>query len=89
MTQWVHNLKPGIESQAPQIIPVCVVLTAIAVIATALRCYVRINMLKTFGIDDTVIIASTVRPIFLQLYPGMSKVDMPADLQHNLQCSSH
>ncbi|RPA93285.1 hypothetical protein L873DRAFT_68144 [Choiromyces venosus 120613-1] len=65
MTQWVHNLKPGIESQAPQIIPVCVSLTVIAVIATALRCHVRVNMLKIFGADDWVILASTVCPIHL------------------------
>ncbi|KAH0613717.1 uncharacterized protein H6S33_005603 [Morchella sextelata] len=58
--QWVHNLAPGIVSQAPMIIPVCVALTVLAVAATLLRCYVRIFMLKTFGADDWVIVFSAV-----------------------------
>jgi hypothetical protein len=58
--QWVHNLAPGIVSQAPMIIPVCVALTVLAVAATLLRCYVRIFMLKTFGADDWVIVFSVV-----------------------------
>lgn len=60
MTQWVHNLEPGIASKASNIIPVCVVLTVVATTATLLRCYVRVNMLKVFGADDWVIVASTV-----------------------------
>lgn len=62
MTQWVHNLDPGIPSKASNIIPVCVVLTVVATAATLLRCYVRMNMLKVFGADDWVIVASTVSP---------------------------
>lgn len=60
MTQWVHDLKPGVKSQASLIVPVCVVLTVVATAATLLRSYVRLKMLKVFGADDWVIVASTV-----------------------------
>ena len=73
--QWVHNLKPGTHSQAPQIIPVCVVLTLVAFIFTALRCYVRTKMIKSFGADDAVILASTVRFPLLHLDSRAFKVD--------------
>ena len=73
--QWVHDVKPGTKSQAPQIIPVCVVLTLVAFFVTALRCYVRAKMIKSFGADDAVILASTVRLPLLHLDSGTPKAD--------------
>lgn len=94
MTQWVHNLDPGIPSKASNIIPVCVVLTVVATVATLLRCYVRMNMLKVFGADDWVIVASTVSPshairIFGYSASKLLGLTWCLDLQHSLQCTGY
>lgn len=88
MTQWVHNLRPGIESQASLIIPVCVALTVVATAATILRTYVRVKMLKVFGADDWVIVASTVSSSqYMRL--GVTVLTLCLDLQHSLQCTGY
>ena len=87
--EWVHNLKPGSHSQAPQIIPVCAVLALVAFFFTALRCYVRTKMIKSFGADDAVVLASTVIPPLCILTQERSKLTISEDLQHYLQFPSN
>lgn len=88
MTQWVHNLEPGTSSKALNIIPVCVVLTVVATAATLLRCYVRVNMLKVFGADDWVIVASTVSLLF-GWGTALPRLTLCLDLQYSVQCTSY
>ncbi|KAK6857748.1 hypothetical protein PG995_005447 [Apiospora arundinis] len=51
----------NIPNRGPELQAVCIGLLALAVIATALRCYTRTFILKAFGMDDAVMVFATVR----------------------------
>ena len=48
-------------TNAPQIMAITGSFFAIALVVVLLRCYVRISMLKVFGIDDWIMVFSMVR----------------------------
>lgn len=57
-----------VENRGPQLIGVNVLFLTLAVIATTLRCYVRIKMVKAFGLDDWLMVGAAVcLPIHPQL----------------------
>ncbi|KAK7960880.1 hypothetical protein PG996_011522 [Apiospora saccharicola] len=49
-----------IPNRGPELQAVCIALLALAVTATALRCYTRIFILRAFGLDDGVMVFATV-----------------------------
>ena len=50
------------ENRGPQLLGVNLLFLILAVIATTLRCYVRLVMVRAFGLDDWLMVAATVRP---------------------------
>jgi high-affinity Fe2+/Pb2+ permease len=50
-----------IPNRGPQLIAVVAVLLAFSLTATILRCYVRINLVKAFGVDDYLMVFAMVR----------------------------
>jgi hypothetical protein len=50
----------AIPNRGPQLLGVNIAFLAAAVIANALRCYVRVRMVKAFGMDDWFMVGSTV-----------------------------
>lgn len=50
----------AIPNRGPELIGVNVAFLATAIIANALRCVVRVKMVKAFGVDDWLMVASTV-----------------------------
>lgn len=59
---WVQNASPEVNDQSkwPEILAVCVSLTALTTCAVASRVYVRVKMVKYLGIDDYIIVASCI-----------------------------
>lgn len=49
-----------IPNRGPELQAVCIALLALAVTATALRCYTRTVILKAFGVDDAVMVFATI-----------------------------
>ncbi|KAJ1334080.1 hypothetical protein MN608_04083 [Microdochium nivale] len=49
-----------VENRGPQLISVNVLFLTLAVIATTLRCYVRIKMVKAFGLDDWLMVGAAM-----------------------------
>ena len=54
-------------TNAPSILAITGSFFAAAVIVVLLRCYVRIKMLKVFGIDDYIMLFATVSKLLLVL----------------------
>lgn len=53
-------------TRGPELLAVDIVFVCLAIIANALRCYVRIKMVKAFGLDDWLMSLATVgTPILL------------------------
>ncbi|KXJ91806.1 hypothetical protein Micbo1qcDRAFT_194837 [Microdochium bolleyi] len=50
----------AVENRGPQLIGVNTLFLTLAVIATILRCYVRIRMVKAFGLDDWLMVAAAI-----------------------------
>ncbi|KAJ8106098.1 hypothetical protein OPT61_g9766 [Boeremia exigua] len=50
----------AVPSRAPELIGVNIAFLATAIIANALRCIVRVKMVKAFGVDDWLMVASTI-----------------------------
>ncbi|KAF1923381.1 uncharacterized protein M421DRAFT_425909 [Didymella exigua CBS 183.55] len=50
----------AIPNRGPELVGVNVAFMATAVIANALRCIVRVKMVKAFGVDDCLMVASTI-----------------------------
>ncbi|KAJ4356956.1 hypothetical protein N0V95_002899 [Ascochyta clinopodiicola] len=50
----------AIPNRGPELVGVNVAFVATAVIANALRCIVRVKMVKAFGVDDWLMVASTI-----------------------------
>lgn len=50
----------AIESRGPQLLAVVLTLLGFAFTATLLRCYVRIKIVKAFGLDDYFMVAALV-----------------------------
>lgn len=48
----------AIENRGPQLQAACITLVTAAIISTALRCYVRIRLVKNFGFDDWCMLAA-------------------------------
>ncbi|KAI1497914.1 hypothetical protein F5X99DRAFT_395330 [Biscogniauxia marginata] len=49
-----------VENRGPELLKVCIILLTTAVIATSLRCYTRLGVVKAFGADDWTMMAATV-----------------------------
>ncbi|KAJ4319444.1 hypothetical protein N0V84_006346 [Fusarium piperis] len=54
-----------IENRGPQLTAVCATFTTTAVIAVALRCYVRLRIVRNFGIDDWAMLGALVSFLIL------------------------
>lgn len=82
---WVHNASPEVAAQSeyPLIVAVCIALSSIMTICVMLRLYVRAFMIKSFGIDDYVMIFSMVR--ITASYPS-AHTDAPMPGLRNLVC---
>lgn len=50
----------GVPNRGPQLIAVVSVLLAFSLTAIILRCYVRISLVKAFGVDDYLMVFATV-----------------------------
>lgn len=50
----------AIEDRGPQLVAVCAIFTITTVIAVGLRCYVRLRLVRNFGLDDWAMIAALV-----------------------------
>lgn len=50
-----------IPNRGPQLIAVVAVLLVFSLTATILRCYVRISLVKAFGVDDYLMVFAMVR----------------------------
>lgn len=57
----------AIDNRGPELIGVNIAFLATAVIANALRCIVRVKMVKAFGVDDWLMVASTVSNLVMRL----------------------
>ncbi|KAJ4256111.1 hypothetical protein NW762_009187 [Fusarium torreyae] len=60
MTGWTYNALGDPPTDGPQITSLGAVFTSVALITVVLRVYVRGFMLKSFGIDDWIIIATWI-----------------------------
>ncbi|KAH6867412.1 hypothetical protein B0T10DRAFT_46041 [Thelonectria olida] len=60
MSGWTYNTSGDPPTTGPQITSLAVVFTAVALITVCLRVYVRGFMLKAFGVDDWIIIATWI-----------------------------
>ncbi|KAK4226867.1 hypothetical protein QBC38DRAFT_214156 [Podospora fimiseda] len=52
---WTYNTDDNVPTTGPLITGVCVSLTLLSLITVCLRAYVRIGLLKAFGVDDAII----------------------------------
>jgi hypothetical protein len=50
----------GVPNRGPQLIAVVAVLMAFSLTAIILRCYVRISLVKAFGVDDYLMVFAMV-----------------------------
>lgn len=57
----VYDLAMAIEDRGPQIAAVGILFLTLPWIAVSLRCYVRTCIMKSFGSDDWLSVASLVR----------------------------
>lgn len=57
-----------IPNRGPELQAVCIALLVLAVVATALRCYTRVFILRAFGLDDGVMVFATVSYGLWQLF---------------------
>ncbi|KAL6399695.1 hypothetical protein AUP68_17101 [Ilyonectria robusta] len=64
---WTYNVPGDPPTTGPQITSLAIVFTAVALLTVSLRVYVRGFMLKAFGIDDWIIIATWVGDLYLGL----------------------
>jgi hypothetical protein len=51
-----------IDNRGPPLQVVCYVFGVLASVATLLRCYVRLYLVKSFGVDDYFMALALVRP---------------------------
>lgn len=56
-----------IENRGPELTAVCATFVTTTVIAVALRCYVRLRIVRNFGIDDWVMVGALVSVSFYYL----------------------
>ena len=56
-----HDGIDATEDRSPRLTVVTSTLLAIAIVVTALRCYVRIGLVKAFGPDDYLMVSALVR----------------------------
>lgn len=57
----------AIPNRGPELIGVNIAFLVTAIIANALRCVVRVKMVKAFGVDDWLMVASTVSDTHLTI----------------------
>lgn len=50
----------AVENRGPELLYVCAVMVSLAFVSTVLRVYVRLGIVKAFGIDDWFMVAATV-----------------------------
>jgi hypothetical protein len=50
----------AIPNRGPELIGVNIAFLATAIIANLLRCFVRVRMVKAFGVDDWLMVGATV-----------------------------
>lgn len=56
-----------LEGRAPEFFKVLVVMIILATVATALRVYVRLKIVKAFGVDDYFMVAALVSHVKYRL----------------------
>ena len=54
-------MASSIPNRGPELLAVDVAFMSAALLANLLRCYVRISMVKAFGVDDWLMAFATVR----------------------------
>lgn len=54
-------MAPMIENRGSELLAVNIFFISAAVLATALRCYVRAGLVKAFGTDDWLMVLALVR----------------------------
>lgn len=74
------------DNRGPELLYVCAVMVGMAFISTVLRVYVRLGVVKAFGIDDWFMVAATVRPRSEKL-PDFVSLTAFASLRTS--CSQH
>jgi hypothetical protein len=72
----------AIPNRGPGLLVVNYVFVTTAIAACALRCFVRVKMVKAFGFDDWLMVLSTVRRLGLYMSKGSS--DTFPDILHCL-----
>jgi hypothetical protein len=60
MSTWAYNEKPGTPNFGPTIVWAFVGLASASLIFVALRVYVRLRVVKSFGWDDGTIVVTLV-----------------------------
>lgn len=58
---WTYNAADDVPSEGSYITSIAVAFTAAALLAVVLRFYVRVILVKSFGPDDWVLLATWVR----------------------------
>ena len=53
------------QDRGPQLVGTCGALLALGIVAVGVRCYVRLAITKSFGYDDSLMLATLVRPLVL------------------------
>lgn len=53
-------MAPVVENRGPELLAVNIFFVSAAVLATALRCYVRAGLVKAFGTDDWLMVLALV-----------------------------
>jgi hypothetical protein len=71
----------AIPNRGPELLAVNGVFVTTAIFACALRCYVRVRMVKAFGFDDWLMVFATVR---LLVYISKDSSDTFPDILHCL-----
>lgn len=59
-----------LEGRAPVLFTVLMVMLPLAVVSMALRIFVRLRLVKAFGIDDYLMLLATVSTCIPQTFPG-------------------
>lgn len=49
-----------VENRGPELQAVCAAFVSAAFVSTVLRCYVRLRLVKAFGLDDYFMVVATV-----------------------------
>jgi hypothetical protein len=57
------NNNMAIENRGPELLGVNVAFLAAALVSILLRCYVRVFMVKAFGVDDWLMVVAAVSPM--------------------------